>query len=85
MFSERPLGGRGWKAEAFLTFVTTGVTKPSASEFGGVRMPPSIPNVTAASTTSTTAAPIVQPTSRRVLPRIWAATASLRARNLTSE
>ena len=85
MFSARPLGGRGWKAEAFLMFSTTGVAKPSASEFGGVRMPPSIANVTTASTTSTTAAPSVQPTSRRVLPRIWAGTASLRTRNFTSE
>ena len=32
-----------------------------------------------------TAAPSVQPISRRVLPRICAGTASLRARNLTTE
>ena len=59
--------------------------RPSAPEFGGLRMPPSLTKVKTASTTRISAAPTVQPISRRVLPRIWAATAPLRARNLTSE
>ena len=40
-----------------MTLATTGVEKPSASEFGGLRMPPSIANVTTARTTRMTAAP----------------------------
>ena len=39
-----------------------------AAEASGLRIEPSSRNVTAASATSTTAAPIVQPISSRVLP-----------------
>ncbi len=48
-------------------------------------MEPSIAKVTTASTTRMTEAPSVQPISSVVLPRIWAGTASLRARNFTIE
>src|SRR4051794_38981514 len=79
MFSDLPLGGRRLVGEA-------ASLRPLASEFSGLRMPGSSANVTTASATRITAAATVQPTSRRVLPRICAAGAPLRLRlrNLTS-
>jgi hypothetical protein len=47
-------------------------------------MEDSLAKVTMASATRITAAATVQPISRRALPRICAATAPLRARNLMS-
>ena len=48
-------------------------------------MPGSFTNVTTVRTTRISAAAIVQPISRRVLPWIWAATAPFLARNLYTE
>ena len=45
----------------------------------------SLTNVTTVSITRISAAPTVQPISRRVLPWIWAATRLFLARNLYSE
>src|SRR4051812_5548666 len=52
------------------------------SDRGGFLMPGSVMKVNTVMNTRITAAPTVQPISRRVLPWIWAATAPLRARNL---
>ena len=46
---------------------------PSGPEFGGFWIEESLANVITASATRITAAPTVQPISRRVLPRICAA------------
>jgi hypothetical protein len=59
--------------------------RPFAPVSSGLRMPGSWMKVTTASTMRITAAPTVQPTSRRVLPRICAATAPLRALNFTRD
>ena len=75
MFSDLPLGGRRRRR-------VRASWRPSAEEFGGLRMPSSLTNVSVARTTRITAAPTVQPISSRVLPRIWAGTAPLRALNL---
>src|SRR4051812_50109658 len=44
--------------------------RPPAPEFSGLRMPPSLTKVRTARATRMTAAPIVQPISSVVLPRI---------------
>ena len=72
-----PLGGRRRLVSASC--------RPSADDSGGLRMSSSLMNVSVARITRITAAPTVQPISSRVLPRIWAATAPLRALNFTRE
>ena len=54
------------------------------SDAGGFLMSGSMMNVKTVMKIRITPAPTVQPISSRVLPWIWAATAPLRARNLTS-
>ena len=83
--SDLPLGGNFLVGPEAKSVPLSASCRPLAPEFGGLRMLLSLAKVKAASTTRMSAAPTVQPTSSRVLPRIWAATAPLRARNLTSE
>ena len=71
-----PLGGEGWlRADS----------RKGAFEFGGLMMLGSLTNVTTVRMTRISAAPTVQPISRRVLPWICAATRTFLARNLYSE
>jgi hypothetical protein len=56
-----------------------------ALEFGGLMIPGSFTNVTTVRTTRISAAPTVQPISRRVFPWIWAATRFFLARNRKTE
>ena len=56
----------------------------SGLEFGGFWIEDSLAKVSPARASRITAAPTVQPISRRVLPWIWAATAPLRVRKLNS-
>src|SRR3954451_5995307 len=84
MLSDLPFGGRSFVGPA-ATSTRSASWRPFGPELGGVRIPGSWMNVSTARTTRITAAPIVQPISRRVLPRICAATAPRRARNLKTE
>ena len=83
MLSESPRGGAGWSVEANIAAAATGLPWASMSDAAGSLIPGSLMNVTAVMNTRITAAPIVQPTSSRVLPWIWAATRPRRALNLS--
>ena len=85
MFSDLPFGGSFWLGPEAKSVPPSASCSPLAPEFGGLRIAGSLAKVKVARTTRISAAPTVQPISRRVLPRIWAATAPLRARNLISE
>ena len=89
MFSDLPFGGRRLLGpEATSTPEATPLEarfSPLAPELSGLRMLGSVTNVATAMTTTIRAAPTVQAISKRVLPRICAATAPLRALNFTRE
>ena len=70
-----PFGGVG-------SVVDADSTSPSGPELGGLMIPPSFTNVTTVITTRINAAAIVHPTSSRVFPWIWTASAPFLARNL---
>ena len=80
MCIEAPVGGAGWSVEAKATLDATRLPLASMSEAAGFLIPGSMMKVTAVMKMRITAAPTVQPTSRRVLPWICAATRPLRAR-----
>ena len=84
MFSALPFGGSLRSVLASTRPLWLASVSPLALEFGGFWIEPSLAKVSTASATRITAAATVQPISKRVLPRIWAATAPLRARNLIS-
>ena len=83
MRSALPLGGSLRSALASRPLCPASCA-PDGSESTGFWIAPSLAKVIMASTTRMTEAPAVQPISRLVLPRICAATAPLRARNLMS-
>ena len=89
MLSDLPLGGSFLLGPAATrtpgATPVEAVSKPLAPVSSGLRMLGSAMKVATARTMTITAAPIVQPISSRVLPRICAATAPLRARNFHSE
>ncbi len=84
MFSDLPSGGSLRSALAYSRPLLAASWSPLGPELDGFWIDESLANVMIASASSTTAAPTVQPSSRRVLPRICAATAPLRARNFSS-
>ena len=85
MFSDLPFGG---SLRSELAYSRPLLRRPacrrSAPELGGFWIEESLAKVTTPSASRITAAATVQPTSRRVLPRICAGTAPLRARKLIS-
>jgi hypothetical protein len=84
MFSDFPFGGSFWSALAYSRVVWAVVSSPSGPELGGFWIEESFVKVSTARPVRITAAATVQPTSRRVLPRICAATAPLRWRKRIS-
>ena len=84
MFSDFPFGGSLRLALASVRPLCPPSVTPSGPELGGFWIEESLAKVSTARAIRITAAPTVQPTSRRVFPRICAGTAFLRARNLTS-
>ena len=82
MFIEAPPGGAFWSVEANAAFAATGLPFSSMLDAAGFLIPGSITKVAIVRKTRITAAPTVQPISRRVLPWICAATRPFFARNL---
>ena len=80
MFIDAPSGGASWSVAAKAALAATGLPFSSMSDAAGFLIPGSITNVAIVRKTRITAAPTVQPISRRVLPWIWAATRPLLAR-----
>ena len=84
MLSDLPFGGSLRSELAYRTPPLAACALPPGDELGGFWIDDSLANVSTASASRTADAPSVQPTSRRVLPRICAATARLRARKRSS-
>src|ERR1700730_1934860 len=84
MFNDFPFGGSLRSALAYSRPLLPTRWSSVGLEWGGLSIEDSCGNVSTASASRTTPAATVQPTSRRVLPRICAATAPLRARNRSS-
>ena len=77
MFSDLPFGGSLRSALAYSRPLAAGQLVAFGPEFGGFWIEDSLAKVTIASATRITAAATVQPTSRRVLPRICAGDGAL--------
>src|SRR5580692_10842383 len=78
IFSDFPLGGSFCTLLAYKRELSLTRRSPSGLESTGLSIEESLANVSPAKANRITAAPTVQPISRRVLPWIWAATAPLR-------
>ena len=85
MFIEAPCGGASWSVAANAALAATGLPFSSMLDAAGFLIPGSITNVATVRKTRMTAAPTVQPISRRVLPWIWAATRPFLARYLNRQ